>query len=109
MMAIKIIVVHNTLQRHRLYGFPLASISPENLHYFYCRVPPAAAKAGGLVDLGKRAGENATHIKINLPHRNESGAYIRRITDTWYQVHCRQWETQICPDIFKIDSSLPFS
>ena len=57
-------VVHNTLQRHRLYGFPVASISPENLHNFCCMVRPAAATAGGLVDLGKRAGENATHIKI---------------------------------------------
>ena len=80
-MAIKI-KVHNTLQRHRLYGFPVASISPENLHHFYCMVRPAAATADGLVDLGKRAGENATHIKIFLFHRNESGAQIRRITDT---------------------------
>ena len=81
-MAIKIIPVHNTLRRHRLYGFPVASISPENLHYLYCMVRPAAATAGGLVDLGKRAGENATHIKIFLSHRNESGAHVRRITDT---------------------------
>ena len=63
-MVIKIIVVHNTLQRHRLYGFPVASISPENLHHFYRMVrPDAASTAGGLVDLGKREGENATHIK----------------------------------------------
>ena len=82
-IAIKIIV-HNTLQRHRLlYGFSVASISPGNLNHFYCMVRPAAATtAGGLVDLGKRAGENATHIKICLSHRNESGAHIRRITDT---------------------------
>ena len=58
------IIVHNTLQRHSLYGFPVASISPENLHHFHCMVRPAAATtAGALVDLGKRAGENATHIK----------------------------------------------
>ena len=81
-MAIKIIL-HSTLQRHRLYGFPVASISPKNLHHFDCMVrPAAAATAGGLVDLGKRARENATHIKIFLSHRNESGAHIRRITDT---------------------------
>ena len=71
-MAI-IIIVHNTLQRHRLYGFPVASISPENLHHFHCMVRPAAATtAGGLVDLGK----------IFSSHRNESGAHMRRITDT---------------------------
>ena len=55
---------NNTLQRHRMYGFPVASISPENLDNFYCMVRPAAATtAGGLVDLGKRPGENATLIK----------------------------------------------
>ena len=76
------IIMHNTLQRHRLYGFPVAPISPENLHYLYCMIRPAAATAGGLVDLGKRAGENATHHKNILSQRNESGAHMRRITDT---------------------------
>ena len=80
-MAIKIIVHNNTLQRHRLYGFPVVSISPEKLYHFYCVVRPAAATAGaGLVDLGKRPGGNATHFFLS--HRNESGAHIRRITDT---------------------------
>ena len=59
------IIVHTIIgdnECHKLYHFPVASIFPGKLHLFYCMVQPAA---GGLVDLGKRAGgENATHIKI---------------------------------------------
>ena len=59
MMAIQIIVVHNLLQRHRLYGFPMTSISPENLHHFYCMVQQQA----NFLDSGQSFGSLITRAK----------------------------------------------